>query len=94
MNKKHSSEINYHRFIFLNKLISFSFSTLILILYFSFILIIGFAPDLFGVFLFDSYLTLGIVAGLSIILFSILITFVYTIIANKYLDKLRGKIKQ
>ena len=93
MNKKHSSEISYHRFIFLNKLISFSFSTLILILYFSFILIIGFAPDLFGVFLFDSYLTLGIVAGLSIILFSILITFVYTIIANKYLDKLRGKIK-
>ncbi len=93
MNKKHSSRISYHRFIFLNKLISFSFSTLILILYFSFILIIGFAPDLFGVFLFDSYLTLGIVAGLSIILFSILITFVYTIIANKYLDKLRGKIK-
>ena len=75
-------------------MISFSFSTLILIIYFSFILIIGFAPDLFGVFLFDSYLTLGIVAGLSIILFSILITFVYTIIANKYLDKLRGKIKQ
>ncbi len=86
-------EKEYRKFIFLNKLIAFSFSTLVLIVYFSFILIIGFKPEILGIFIGQTYLTIGIVLGLSIIVFSIFLTFVYTLIANNYLDKLKNNIE-
>ena len=89
-----NKEKKYNKFIFLNKLIAFLFSTIILIIYFAFILIIGFKPNILGIFFNDSYITVGIVIGLSIIIFSILLTFVYTLIANKYLDKLREEVNK
>jgi uncharacterized membrane protein (DUF485 family) len=89
-----NKEKKYNKFIFLNKLIAFLFSTIILISYFAFILIIGFKPNILGIFFNDSYITVGIVIGLSIIIFSILLTFVYTLIANKYLDKLREEVNK
>ena len=90
MNKK----IHYDRFIFLNKLIAFTFSFLILLIYFSFIFIIGFRPEILGILLDNSYITVGIVWGLSIIFFSILLTLVYTLISNNFLDKIKEKIKE
>jgi len=84
----------YKRFIFLNKLIAYSFSFLVLFFYFSFILIIGFKPEFFGIFLDDSYITFGIVIGLSIIIFSIFITFIYTLISNNFLDKIKDKLNK
>ena len=83
----------YNRFIFLNKLIAFTFSFLILSFYFSFILIIGFKPDVLGTPLNNSYITVGIVLGLSIIVFSILLTLLYTLISNNFLDKIKEKLK-
>ena len=90
LNKK----ILYHRFIFLNKLIAFTFSFLILSFYFSFILIIGFKPEMLGIMLVNSYITVGIVLGLSIIIFSILLTLIYTLISNNFLDKIKNKLKE
>ena len=55
---------------------------------------IGFKPEILGIFIIDSHITFGIVIGLSIIIFSIFLTFVYTIIANKYLDKLKEQIEK
>ena len=89
-----SKKILYDRFIFLNKLIAFSFSFLILFFYFLFIFIIGFKPETLGILLYDSYITVGIVWGLSIIFFSILLTLVYTLISNKFLDKIKEKLKE
>ena len=86
-------KILYDRFIFLNKLIAFTFSFLILAFYFSFILIIGFKPDILGILLNKSYITVGIVLGLSIIIFSILLTLIYTLISNNFLDKIKEKLK-
>ena len=86
-------KILYDRFIFLNKLIAFTFSFLILAFYFSFILIIGFKPDMLGILLNKSYITVGIVLGLSIIIFSILLTLIYTLISNNFLDKIKEKLK-
>tara|TARA_Y100001978_G_scaffold142115_1_gene127223 strand:- start:357 stop:653 length:297 start_codon:yes stop_codon:yes gene_type:complete len=86
-------KIHYDRFIFLNKLIAFTFSFLILAFYFSFILIIGFKPDILGILLNKSYITVGIVLGLSIIIFSILLTLIYTLISNNFLDKIKEKLK-
>ncbi len=88
-----SKEKDYQRFIFLNKLIAFLFSGLVLLIYFSFILIIGFKPEILGIFLGQTYITWGIILGLSIIIFSIFLTFIYTLIANNYLDKLRNKLE-
>jgi len=88
-NKKEKDYIN---FIFFNKLISFTFSLVVLIIYFSFILIIGFYPEVLGIFLFDTFITSGIVIGLSIIIFSIFLTLLYTLIANNFLDKLKKEI--
>lgn len=90
MNKK----ILYDKFITFNKLIAFTFSFLILFFYFAFILIIGFKPEILGIFLYNSYITVGIVLGLSIIIFSILLTFVYTLISNNFLDKIKDKLKE
>ena len=91
--KKNIEKVNkYNNFIFLNKLLSFSFSAMILFLYFSFILIIGFKPKLLSFFIGDTYITSGIVIGLSIILLSIILTLIYTIISNTYLDKLKDEL--
>ncbi|MEE2695026.1 MAG: DUF485 domain-containing protein [Pseudomonadota bacterium] len=84
----------YNKFIFLNKLLAFSFSIITLIIYFSFILIIAFKPETLGnYFPIDTSITVGVVLGLSIIIFSILLTFFYTLIANNYLDNIKKKIK-
>jgi len=94
MKKNTIKEKSYLKFIFLNKLIAFSFSIVVLLIYFSFIIVIGFAPNLLSIFLFDSYITTGIIVGLSIIIFSILLTFLYTIIANNFLDKIKENIRE
>ena len=89
-----SKKLLYERFIFLNKLIAITFSFFILTLYFSFILILGFKPEIFSILLNDSYITVGIVLGLSIIIFSILLTFIYTLISNNFLDKIKDKLQE
>ena len=89
-----SKKILNNRFIFLNKLIAFTFSLLILFFYFSFIFIIGFKPETLAILLNNSYITVGIIWGLSIIFFSIILTLVYTLISNNFLDKIKEKLKE
>ena len=72
-----------------NKLVSFIFSGIILLVYFSFIIILAFFPEVLRKLVAGTSITYGIFAGLSIILFSILMTFVYSLIANNFLDKLK-----
>ena len=72
-----------------NKFISFTFSGIILLVYFSFILILAFFPEILRNSVAGTSITYGIIAGLGIILFSILMTFVYVLIANNFLDKLK-----
>ena len=59
------------KLIFYNKLFSYGLSLTVLILYFSFILILAFAPDIFGILIFGSSISLGIFLGLIIIIISI-----------------------
>ena len=74
-------------------ILSYSFAFIILSIYFMFIIIIGFKPNIFSFFLNDSKFTIGIVYGVSIIIFSINLTTIYVLLANKILDKIREKIK-
>ena len=72
--------------------ISKSFSYLVLIIYFSFISIIGFNPEFFSFKIQNSFFTYGILLGLFIIVFSIFLTIIYVLISNRKLDNLRKKI--
>ena len=68
------------------------FTFLILLIYFSFIIIIAFNPIFFSQTYNDMVITYGIICGLSIIIFSIILTFIYVLISNKTLDDLRNQI--
>ena len=75
------------------KRISWLLTTIIIFCYFSFIIIIAFAPNIFSQKIFsDSVITLGIIIGLLIILLSIFLTGIYVYIANKKLDEINNKV--
>ena len=88
MNKNINGK-NLEKLIFYSNLISYSLSFVVLILYFSFILILGFNPEFFHKTLQDSSITYGIFSGLFIIIISIFLTFIYVVLSNLFLDKLR-----
>ena len=68
------------------------FTFLILLIYFSFIIIIAFNPIFFSQTYNDMVITYGIICGFSIIIFSIILTFIYVLVSNKVLDDLRNQI--
>ena len=68
------------------------FTFLILLIYFSFIIIIAFNPIFFSQTYNEMVITYGIICGFSIIIFSIILTFIYVLISNKTLDDLRNHI--
>ena len=68
------------------------FTFLILLIYFSFIIIIAFNPIFFSQTYNDMVITYGIICGFSIIIFSIILTFIYVLVSNKMLDGLRNQI--
>ena len=75
------------------KRISWLLTTIIIFCYFTFIIIIAFAPNIFSQKIFsDSVITLGIIIGLLIILLSIFLTGIYVYIANKKLDEINNKL--
>ena len=76
-----------------NKILSYSLSSVVLVVYFAFISILAFSPQIFGILIFGDSITLGILSGLLIIFISIILTFIYVFFANNYLDKLKEKIK-
>lgn len=88
------SQNNFNKLVKYQNLISITFSTLVLLLYFSFIIIVGFKPELFSPMVFNDTIPIGIVFGISIIIFSIFLTILYVIISNFFLDSLRKKLKQ
>ena len=80
---------NLKKLVFYSNLISYSLSFIVLILYFSFILILGFKPDFFHKTLHESSITYGIFSGLFIIIISVFLTFIYVVLSNLFLDKLK-----
>jgi len=72
---------------------SWLLSAILLVSYFSFILIIAFAPHIFSVPIFEgSIITWGIPVGLSVILLSFLLTGIYILRANNEFDQLTKDI--
>lgn len=70
-------------------------SIAMLIVYFTFILTIAFNPSVLGTPLSDdSVTTVGIPVGIAIIVFSFILTGIYTVRANGEFDDLANKVKQ
>ena len=86
---KDSNDNNLKKLIFFSNLISYLLSFVVLILYFSFILILGFKPEFFHKTLPESSITYGIFSGLFIIIISVFLTFIYVVLSNLFLDKLK-----
>ena len=86
---KNTNDNNLEKLIFFSNLISYSLSFIVLILYFSFILILGFKPEFFHKTLPESSITYGIFSGLFIIITSVFLTFIYVALSNLFLDKLK-----
>ena len=86
---KDTNDNNLNKLIFFSNLISYLLSFVVLILYFSFILILGFKPEFFHKTLPESSITYGIFSGLFIIIMSVFLTFIYVVLSNLFLDKLK-----
>lgn len=74
-----------------NKII-WPLSVVTVLVYFAFILTIAFAPQLLGTPVSDGTTSWGVVLGLSIILFCLLITGIYVYYANHVLEPLTHAI--
>lgn len=72
---------------------SWGLSTITLVMYVSFILLIAFYPQWLGTPLYEgSYITRGIPIGIGLIIASFLLTGIYVIRANTEFDKLTAEI--
>ncbi|PAF45499.1 DUF485 domain-containing protein [Helicobacter sp. 11S02629-2] len=67
--------------------IALTLSIVIFITYYGIMICVGFFPDFLGVRVGNSAISLGIVFGVSFIVLSIILTGVYTYIANTFFDR-------
>ncbi len=74
---------------------SWRLAGLMLIVYYAYILVIAFKPDLFAIPIAkDAHTTVGMAIGLGVILFSFVLTGYYVHIANTKLEHLVKKLNQ
>lgn len=73
--------------------LAWTLSAIILGVYYCFILVIAFFPDILGMQLGNSVVSLGIPIGVGIIFLAFVLTGVYVNIANKEFDNLTAQIK-
>jgi len=71
-----------------------SLTFLMLLTYYGFVIVIAFKPEVFAIKIGSGHTSLGIAAGLFIILFSFLITGLYVRKANKVLQPLTKKLHE
>ena len=93
MSREHYDHIldndKFHDMVKQRSRLSWTLAALILIIYYSFILVIAFAPGMLGIPISDgSTVTWGILLGLGVILFTFVITGIYVHRANTIYDKL------
>ena len=83
----------FHQLVAKRSRLSWGLSSIVLIVYFSFILVIAFAPDFLGKQVVEgSPITLGIPIGISIIIMAFILTGIYVGRANKVFDEINQQI--
>lgn len=86
---KNQSEalIKFRRFVSFRNKISLILSCVVFACYYAFVLCVGLAPEILGYKIGPSSITLGIICGIFIIVLSVVLTGLYTFLANIYFDK-------
>ncbi len=69
-------------------------AALMLFVYYGFVLVIAFKPEIFAAKIDSGHTTLGIAVGLGVILFSFVITGIYVRKANRVLEPLTKKLHE
>ena len=89
LEKKIISSKDFKSLVKRKSFISWLLSVVTLLIYFSFILLIAFFPEVLGVRISDeSIITIGIPIGVSIILLAFASTGIYVFIANREFDQI------
>ncbi|MBW6488217.1 DUF485 domain-containing protein [Sulfurimonas sp.] len=85
---------NYKELVAKRSSFAITLSIIILVVYFGFIMMIAYFPEVLGAPLSDgSVTTVGIPVGMGVIFFAFIITGIYTKRANGEFDDLNNKIK-
>ena len=97
MSKHHYDHIRanekFHELVAQKSRLSWSLTAMILVVYYSFIIVIAFAPEWLGATLHaNTSLTWGLPVGIGIILFTFVITGIYVHRANNLYDSLMQKV--
>ena len=82
---------NYQKLVSERKSFGWTLAIITLVIYYGYIAIVAFAPDIIAQKVFGD-ITIGIILGLAIILASILLTGIYVIRANSEYDDLTNAI--
>ncbi len=87
------ADSNFHELERKRSRFSWLLASIVMLIYFSFILVIAFAPELFATPIIEGkIITWGIPVGLFVILLSFLLTGVYVYRANKEFDQITKDI--
>lgn len=92
--EKIKSNPHYQELITKRSSFAWKLSAIVLVVYYSFILIIAFSPATLGASLSGGIVTVGIPVGVGIILISFILTGIYTKRANTEFDSLVEKLKE
>lgn len=97
MSRQHYDHIRnnekFHELVQQRSKLSWTLAVLVLIVYYSFILVIAFAPEMLGVPISENATaTWGIVLGLGVILFTFAVTGIYVYRANTLFDRLLREV--
>jgi uncharacterized membrane protein (DUF485 family) len=97
MSKQHYDHIRnnqkFHELVSKKSKLSWILAILMLAVYYSFILVIAFSPEIFGIPISESStITWGIVIGIAVIIFTFFITGIYVHKANTSFDQILEEV--
>lgn len=93
MVEKIKSNPKYIQLVSTRSKFAWKLAIIMLVIYYTFIMIIAFSPSILGTPIGEGITTLGIPVGIVIILIAFLLTGIYTKRANKDFDNLISEIK-
>lgn len=93
MDSKYEKSINdFKEFVTLRNKVTLWLSVVVLVCYYVFTLSIGLFPEVLGYKIGPSSITVGILAGITLIVLCCVVTGLYTFFANYYFDKRQSEI--
>ncbi|WP_120944571.1 MULTISPECIES: DUF485 domain-containing protein [Helicobacter] len=82
----------FKEFVCLRNKVCWGLSIVVFVCYYAFVLGIGLFPQVLGYRLGPSAITLGIIAGVFLIVLCIVLTGLYTFLANEHFDRTQAEI--